>query len=147
MNCTKCLEEKDDSERSYKSKNQCKSCVNKYMADYYRNNENVRKRMSESYKRSRRKLRIQVLSHYSKGTPKCNCCGETMYEFLSIDHINNDGAKHRKEKITSKMLYQWLVKNNYPENFQVLCMNCNFAKGHYGFCPHNKKTTSEEAVL
>ena len=27
-------------------------------------------------------------------------------------------------------------KNNYPEGFQVLCSNCNFAKGKYGSCPH-----------
>jgi hypothetical protein len=25
----------------------------------------------------------------------------------------------------------------YPkDNFQLLCMNCNFAKGHRGECPH-----------
>jgi hypothetical protein len=27
----------------------------------------------------------------------------------------------------------------FPPIFQVLCMNCNFAKGKLGFCPHIKK--------
>lgn len=30
----------------------------------------------------------------------------------------------------------WLRRNNYPNGFQVLCHNCNMAKGFYGKCPH-----------
>jgi hypothetical protein len=36
-------------------------------------------------------------------------------------------------------LYLWLKQNNYPPGFRVLCMNCNFAIGHSGYCPHNAK--------
>ena len=54
---------------------------------------------------------------------------------LTVDHINNDGVAHRK-KIKKRNIYQWLTKNNFPEGFQTLCMNCNFAKGIYGKCPH-----------
>jgi hypothetical protein len=35
---------------------------------------------------------------------------------------------------------RWLRKNGFPKGFRVLCHNCNFAHGHYGYCPH--KTTS-----
>ena len=45
---------------------------------------------------------------------------------LSIDHINSDGASHRKE--VGNGMYRWLLKNNFPEGFQVLCMNCQFIK-------------------
>ena len=32
----------------------------------------------------------------------------------------------------------WMIKNNFPKGFQVLCHNCNLAKGFYGKCPHEK---------
>jgi hypothetical protein len=84
------------------------------------------------------KLRHGVLVHYSGGQPACSCCGEKHDEFLSIDHINGDGADHRR-MIGSGATYRWLTNNNFPPGFQVLCMNCNFAKGHAcGGCPHRK---------
>jgi hypothetical protein len=75
----------------------------------------------------------EVIAHYGG---KCACCGETERLFLSIDHINNDGAKHRRE-VPASSLYRWLKKNGYPEGFQVLCMNCNCGKARNGgVCPH-----------
>lgn len=67
---------------------------------------------------------------------RCRCCGETTDEFLQIDHVNNDGAEHRRKIGNGNSIYTWLKKNNYPEGFQVLCANCNYAKAHYGYCPH-----------
>lgn len=52
-----------------------------------------------------------MLTHY--GT-KCQCCGEKQVEFLTIDHINNDGNKHRKETNYSN-IYSWLRQNDYPK--------------------------------
>jgi hypothetical protein len=65
----------------------------------------------------------------------CACCKEEEKAFLTIDHINNDGYKHRKE-IGQSNTYRWLKDNNYPPGFQVLCMNCQWGKMHYGICPH-----------
>jgi hypothetical protein len=79
--------------------------------------------------------RKEVLDHYGS---KCACCGESCYEFLTIDHINNDGKEHRK-LIGQQHLYHWLRKNGYPDGFQILCWNCNSAKHHYGVCPHLAK--------
>lgn len=75
-----------------------------------------------------------VLAAYGNA---CKCCGETTPEFLQIDHVNNDGAEHRREVGTGNAVYWWLIKNNYPEGFQVLCANCNYAKEFYGGCPHS----------
>jgi len=86
-------------------------------------------------KEYRAKIRNQVFDHYGW---TCFCCGENHPEFLTIDHINNDGATHRKE-IGTNYIYNWLIKNNFPEGFQTLCMNCNFAKELYGVCPHEKE--------
>lgn len=41
-------------------------------------------------KRHREKLKTLIINHYSDGKNKCNCCGETLFEFLTIDHINGN---------------------------------------------------------
>lgn len=67
----------------------------------------------------------------------CTCCGETRWQFLCIDHVNNDGHQHRKTIGRGANIYLWLIKNSFPLGFQVLCMNCNFGKKHNGgVCPH-----------
>lgn len=84
-------------------------------------------------------LKLEVLIHYGGNPPKCACCGEDHIIFLSIDHIHNDGAEQRK-KIGIKggnMFYRWLKQNHFPEGYQVLCFNCNWAKSHGG-CPHQE---------
>lgn len=86
----------------------------------------------EKQKEYRKKLRSVILNHYGG---KCICCGETQKEFLAVDHISGNGAKHRKE-IGSSNIYWWIKKNNFPPGFQILCHNCNLAKGFYGSCPH-----------
>jgi hypothetical protein len=77
-----------------------------------------------------------VLNHYGG---KCACCGEDTYEFLAIDHINGGGNEQRKVVGGGDGMVRWLIKNNYPEGFQVLCHNCNMAKGFYEECPHKRK--------
>lgn len=86
-----------------------------------------------------RGFRYEVLSSYSGGEPKCACCGESMLDFLSIDHIDGGGNEHRKQKgIWGSGIYRWLKKNGFPAGYQVLCHNCNQAKGFYGICPHQR---------
>lgn len=95
-----------------------------------------RKQRTKYGKKYAQKIRLEVLKKYGGNSPKCACCGETEIKFLTIDHIKNDGAKHRKE-IGRGKLYQWLYKNKYmPDRFQVLCFNCNCSKYYYGKCPH-----------
>lgn len=82
-----------------------------------------------------RKLRDEVFAAY--GGYRCKCCGEKTPEFLQIDHINNDGAEHRRILGTTS-IYYWLKKAGFPKGFQVLCANCNYAKARYGYCPHRQ---------
>jgi hypothetical protein len=82
----------------------------------------------------------------------CACCGETIKQFLTIDHINNDGCDHRRllnglhkpnrnGRGSGKDLYLWLKRNNFPPGFQILCMNCNMGKArNNGVCPHKSLT-------
>ena len=66
-----------------------------------------------------------VLDHYSDGLFVCINCKESRYEGLTIDHIHGGGRKHAKEV---GKLYRWLIKNKFPEGYQVLCMNCQIRK-------------------
>lgn len=81
------------------------------------------------------KIKTEVFSHYGM---KCQCCNEDGYLFLSMDHINGDGASRREEEGTGNALYHWLKRNNYPIDFQILCYNCNTSKGDGAFCSHQR---------
>jgi len=84
----------------------------------------------------KKRFKIEVLSHYSKGKPKCNCCGFSKIEGLSIDHIKPIKESKRDRSIRSVRLYQLLKREKFPDGFQVLCINCNSAKSDKEFCPH-----------
>lgn len=75
---------------------------------------------------------------------RCACCGEANVRFLTIDHINSDGAEHKRQTNgKSQKIARWLKANNYPEGFQVLCYNCNCGRAmNDGICPH-KETINE----
>lgn len=86
-------------------------------------------------KEYRFKVKQLVYSKYCGKDIQCQCCGEKHIEFLSIDHINGGGTKLRNEHGRG-YLYYWLVRNNFPTGYRVLCHNCNQAYGTYGKCPH-----------
>lgn len=68
----------------------------------------------------------------------CTCCGETEKIFLTIDHINNDGAEDYKKHGNYKV-YKRIIKEADHTKYQILCYNCN--RGRYmngGICPHKK---------
>lgn len=111
-----------------------------YLKEWIKRNKD---RVRELQKQERVNLRKQVIQHYGG---ECACCGENIFEFLAIDHINGGGIKHRKEVFgknwrtgTGQNMCRWLRKNGFPKGFQVLCHNCNSAKGFYGQCPHEKE--------
>jgi len=81
------------------------------------------------------RIRIKEQAFQAYGGAICACCKETHSEFLSIDHIAGGGNKHRQQ-VKGLNFYHWLRLQGYPSGFRVLCMNCNFASGHFGSCPH-----------
>lgn len=97
-----------------------------------------RKAQAEKSVRVNASLRRDVFKAY--GGFKCACCGEREPAFLSIDHVNNDGASMRKSGVHGRggtQFYQWLRRQGFPAGFQVLCMNCNVGKHRNGgICPH-----------
>lgn len=112
----------------------CNHCLKNSREYYYRD----RKKNLSANQRYREKLRAEVFEAY--GGTVCACCGDNHPEFMTIDHINGDGAAHRREigKSTYKLLL-WLKKSGFPPGFRILCMNCNFSYGMKGYCPHQKE--------
>lgn len=107
----------------------CTNC-NLRMREWNKNRDLADRRPVD--KKIRFRLKQDVISGYGG---KCVCCNESNLYFLSIDHINNNGSKHRKEFGRTTKLYYWLKKNNYPrEDYQLLCFNCNLSKGFFGYC-------------
>ncbi|OPZ40830.1 MAG: hypothetical protein BWY99_00335 [Synergistetes bacterium ADurb.BinA166] len=107
---------------------------------YYSENLDAVRDQVREYQRA---LKVEVLSHYSKGPPICKECGETDLRFLALDHLASDGNHHRKTVIGSsgKGTYLWAKRNGFPELFQVLCHNDNIRKARRaGYTPSRPKT-------
>lgn len=99
-----------------------------------------RQEQRENERRYRRKVRTEVLEKYGNC---CTCCGETTWEFLGIDHVLGGGNQHRHALFGGRAgfaFYSWLRRQPRLPEFQILCHNCNLAKGFYGECPHKKET-------
>ena len=78
----------------------------------------------------------------------CACCPEVNLRFLTIDHINGGGNEHRKSLGINgggHSFYRWLIRNEFPDGFQVMCWNCNIGRfQNGGICPHKEIDLSEE---
>jgi hypothetical protein len=93
--------------------------------------------LSEANSARLRAIREKVIEGYGGC---CACCGQTGYEFLSIDHCEYRACEERKKfgrLLTTTQLCLKIIRENFPKTFQILCHNCNMALGIYGFCPHH----------
>ncbi len=74
------------------------------------------------------RLKQEILSHYGGGRAACVSCGFDDIVCLSIDHVNGGGTRHIKTLGGGSFLYRWLKKNDFPQGYQTLCMNCQWKK-------------------
>lgn len=129
---------------------ECRTCRNEYLRKYrrerpeqctaYEGNRDPEKRKAQhrkSHHKRRDKIlprlrargirvKIAVLAHYSGGSMRCASCPESRPYALAIDHVQERGEQHAWWG--ASRLYGWLVKNGYPEGYQILCHNCNSLK-------------------
>ena len=127
MKCSKCEEWKPKEKFSTSSSkcgrhSWCRSCCNK------------------DKEKQTVVLKNEVITAYGGF---CVCCGESKREFLCIDHINGDGSEERRKLFGSNAvgsrIYRFLRRQGFPKDrYRLLCMNCNFSLGHYGYCPHER---------
>lgn len=137
---------------------QCKKCyIKNSRRHYYSEKHDEILRKGKIYSRARdAAVRNQAFLRY--GGYVCVCCGETEKPFLTLDHINNDGAAFRhkisnggksrdRHRASGIYTYLWLSRNGWPDGFQVLCMNCNFGKRmNKGVCPHQVRSNDYSQV-
>ena len=106
---------------------QCKVC----RKEYRKAHPDAVRRYNRKHQR---KLRMEVIAAYGGG---CACCGESTYEFMALDHINNGKGNPANRDGGSVTLWYRLKRDGWPKGeYQILCHNCNLAKGFYGQCPH-----------
>lgn len=129
----------------------CQSCQKVKAKEW---TENAIAKRPEYYQRKAREnawryrltVKVKVLGHYSNQTFTCGCCGESERDFLTINHLDGEGNRQSKElgiPRSSHRLCEWLIRNEFPAGYQVLCMKCNVAKGLYGACPHKRTGNSK----
>ena len=81
-------------------------------------------------------LKADAMKRYSvNGKIECAICGFDDIDCLCLDHIDDNGAEHRKELgISSRggragvSTYAALKRAGWPDGLQVLCANCNQKK-------------------
>lgn len=96
-----------------------------------------------------------IYQHYGS---VCRCCGVTEKAFLTLDHMNNDGAEQRRA-LTGKnfgsgsnwrfyMVRKAMKTGEWPTDLQILCYNCNSGRARNGgICPHQIQKTSESSSV
>lgn len=110
-----------------------------YRKWYYKNHEKAKRLKRENMRRYRKehperyrkasikakdKLRQSVFEIYGN---VCARCGFDDKRALTLDHINNNGAEERAE-IGSRGSYRRAIETHLPDEYQILCMNCQFIK-------------------
>ena len=148
--CAKCRAAQQKCYHNRLAAGLCTSCGEPATAGFGRC-EKHRKISSDQAKQYRNRCRLIVIERYSNGTNRCACCGETIIDFLTIDHINGGGRKHCREVtggFSSSKFYQWLEKQGFPDGFQVLCWNCNCGRAkNGGICPHHSSSSSSSNII
>jgi len=105
-------------------------------------------------------LKDQFLNRYGG---VCACCGEFNPKFLTLDHVKNNGVDKRTLTVwerpprfktpmprasyrPTEYFLRDAVKNYQPEEYQILCYNCNCARAHNdGICPHEQESGDAKA--
>jgi hypothetical protein len=107
----------------------CKKCRSDRATTWYQENQDRYRKWRREQTQQDRNL---CFDHYGR---TCACCGETERAFLQFDHVNGGGRQHSKVRGEHRIA-TWLRQHGFPDGYQVLCANCNHAKGILGQCPH-----------
>lgn len=152
---------------SNRTKGKYRFCSRKCLRFFYRNPKSKQQKDAEYYRKNFERVRANANNYYADNKKdiiekrrifdralkqeivnvyggKCECCGETIIEFLTIDHKKGDGAAHRREiGGKGRKLYAAIKKEGFPKDrYRLLCLNCNITLGFYGYCPHHPEIKS-----
>ena len=126
----------DEGQRNNNS-HYCRKCQSSRRRSWYNNNAANKASRLEGNKASNVVLRNEVYAAYGN---KCSCCDESEPLFLTIDHIDGDGADHRRElgRYGGITFYRYLRSIGCPQDkYRLQCWNCNSGRErNKGVCPH-----------
>lgn len=112
-----------------KQGDQYRTYASKYQKEWRRKN---RASWKESHKKTRRKLRLEVLAFFGG---KCCRCGFSDWRALQIDHINGCGNDDKllRVKIGGGVMHKvrrfiYERPEEAKAKYQCLCANCNWIK-------------------
>lgn len=162
--CTKCHETKNSREFYLRRVNngapcvpflspECKMCTRARSERWRVANLTTERKAVYNRAATAKRARIKDAVFGAYGGYRCACCGETERAFLTLDHVNNDGAKMRREMFGSRTYagyrtYSWLASHSFPAGYQVLCMNCNHGKRmNDGVCPHQQAKRNDHPLV
>jgi hypothetical protein len=97
-------------------------------------NKNNPEKKAKYARNANKKVKIFVLTAYSpQKRLKCSwkLCKVSDVDMLTLDHVNNDGYKHRDSRgrrIAGSRLYYQLRGLGYPLGYQTLCANHQLKK-------------------
>jgi hypothetical protein len=120
-----------------KKRGECLSCSNPSEPNKL-NCRECQNYINKNHRQRDRVNKIKCFDHYGR---ICRCCGNRFDHdaFLTLNHINNDGGKRRKE-LKFQNFYGWVIRKGYPTDLETNCWNCNSARSvNGGICPHQEK--------
>lgn len=79
---------------------------------------------NEQSRMAKKRLKDTVFEKYGN---ICSACGFSDIRALTLDHVLNNGAEERKS-IGERGVYRRSLDDQYTEEYQILCMNCQFIK-------------------
>lgn len=108
------------------------------------NREQIRERQRVYREEHREELNAKKKAYYARVRLEgiaayggcCSCCGENATEFLTLEHAN---GREPGDRVTGQKAWSKLKSRGWPEDYTVLCFNCNCARGIYGICPHEAR--------
>ena len=127
--------------KEYSSKPEVKAKKKEYGKEYNSKSENRIRRIIINNK-IRIDVKTEVFSYYSKkisnsDIPICACCLYDDLRALTLDHIKGRMNVSPEEKqLHGVPLYKFVKAKGLPDEYQILCFNCNTMKGIKPQCPH-----------
>ena len=107
--------------KSYRS--ECKECGNNRSKSYEKKNKT---KLQQAHLELRISYKALTYIHYGGNPSRCENCGESNLEFLTLDHINCDGRIDRQLNGAGFSIINAMMRTGFRSDLRLLCENCNW---------------------
>lgn len=91
---------------------------------------NAREHRATKQRERSARIKLEVLLAYGG---QCVCCSASYLSHLTLDHVDGGGELERRETKRTN-IYRLAKREGFPDRFQLMCWNCNWAKHVLGRC-------------